>query len=125
MKARHTIATALLLAGLGWVAGYGSSAPSSSSPPPVRDAAKRLEKTARKLTDPLRQTLLEGAASMRADPAETALERIEALREPTGFPGAAADVLESARVSLLYQLQKAHPDPAQAPEFYRKLLERR
>lgn len=125
MKARLTIAGVLLLVGMGWVAGCGSSAPSSSAPPPVPEAAKRVEKAARKLTDPLRQTLLERAASMRSDPAETALERIEALREPSGFPAPAADILELARVSLLYQLQKAHPDPAHAPDAYRKLLERR
>ena len=125
MKMRLTIAGVMLLAGIGWVAGCGSSAPSSSAPPPVREAAKRMEKAARKLTDPLRQTLLERAASMRADPAETALERIDSLRDPTGFPAAAAETLEAARVSLLYQLQKAHPDPTHAPEAYRKMVERR
>lgn len=125
MKTRLVIAGVLLLAGMGWLAGCGSSTPSSSAPPPVPEAAEQLEKAARKLPDPLRQTLLERAASMRSDPAETALERIEALREPGGFPAAAADILESARVSLLYQLQKAHPDPTHAPEAYRKMVERR
>lgn len=125
MKMRITIAALLLLAGAGWVAGCGSSSPSSSTPLSVPEAAARLEQAAHKLPDPLRQTLLERAGSMRSDPAETALERIEALREPGGFPAAAAEILESARVSLLYQLQKAHPDPALAPEAYRKMVERR
>ncbi|MFO1531805.1 MAG: hypothetical protein U1F77_19235 [Kiritimatiellia bacterium] len=124
MKARLAIPGVLVLAVIGWVAGCGSSTPSSSAPLPVPEAAERLEKAARKLADPLRQTLLDQAASMRSDPAETALERIESLRAPPGFP-AAAELLESARVSLLYQLQKNHPDPAHAPDAYRKLLERR